>query len=136
MDEAIGACLHELKLLLGDYAPKSGGEPTWSHLALAERAIRDRTLRRRYLRPGLFYEPDWDMLLDLYAATLRGKCVGVSSLCIAANIPPTTALRHITVMERHGELIRIPDPHDRRRWFLRLSQPTFDAITAWLTDIG
>jgi DNA-binding MarR family transcriptional regulator len=72
------------------------------------------------------------MLLDLYAARLRARRVSVSSLCIAANIPPTTALRHIADMVENGEIIRTPDPLDQRRAFLDLSDGTFARITNWI----
>lgn len=82
--------------------------------------IRTRRLRDRYF-PGLFADPAWDILLDLYAARLEGRTVAVSSLCIAANVPPTTGLRWITGMTEQGLLRREADPEDRRRVFIALS---------------
>ena len=58
------------------------------------------------------------MLLDLYAAELEGAQVSVSSLCIAAAVAPTTALRWIGRMTEAGLFVRQPDPFDRRRAFL------------------
>ncbi|MEP9404517.1 hypothetical protein [Sphingomonas sp. VNH70] len=72
------------------------------------------------------------MLLDLYVARLRGRRVSVSSLCIAGNIPPTTALRHIADMVENGKINRTPDPGDQRRAFLDLSDDTFARITDWI----
>lgn len=83
--------------------------------------IRARRLRERFFAPGLFADPAWDMLLDLFAAELEGARVSVSSLCIAAAVPPTTALRWITTLTGAGLLARAPDPEDRRRAFLSLS---------------
>ena len=97
-----------------------------------EALITARAKRRQYLRPDLFVEPDWDMLLDLYVARLRGRRVSVSSLCIAGNIPPTTALRHIADMVENGEINRTPDPADQRRAFLDLSDDAFARITDWI----
>nr|WP_087574533.1 hypothetical protein [Sphingomonas sp. CDS-1] len=69
----------------------------------------------------LFGEPIWDMLLDLFAhANVRRK-VSVSSLCIASAVPPTTALRHLKVMESHGMITRYADPQDSRRVFVEMS---------------
>ena len=84
-------------------------------------AIRARRLRDQHLPKGLFADPAWDMLLDLFAARLEGMTVSVSSLCIAAAVPPTTALRWITAMTDAGLLMRREDPSDRRRAFVALT---------------
>ncbi|MEO5494514.1 MAG: MarR family winged helix-turn-helix transcriptional regulator [Sphingomonas sp.] len=83
--------------------------------------IRGRRLRDQFFTEGLFEDPAWDMLLDLYAAELEGAQVSVSSLCIAAAVAPTTALRWIGRMTDAGLFVRQPDPFDRRRAFLGLS---------------
>ena len=62
------------------------------------------------------------------AARLEGRNVSVSSLCIAASVPPTTALRWITAMTESGMLLRQQDPADARRVFIILS----DEVTAKL----
>lgn len=93
--------------------------------------IRRRRLRDRFFGEGLFADPAWDILLDLYAARLEGKHVSVSSLCIAAAVPPTTALRWITVLTEKGMLVREADPQDRRRIYIALSDSIADTMTAW-----
>ena len=62
------------------------------------------------------------MLLDLTAAHAEGQKVSVTSLCIAANVPATTALRWLTQMVETGVLQRVADPADRRRVFIELSE--------------
>jgi hypothetical protein len=82
-------------------------------------------LRRRrevFFDPELFADPAWDILLDLLAARLEGRSVSVSSLCIAAAVPATTALRWITGMTESGILVRRQDPTDARRIFIDLSE--------------
>ena len=83
--------------------------------------IRARRLRDRFFGTGLFEDPAWDMLLDLFAAELEGARVSVSSLCIAAAVAPTTALRWIGRLTDAGLLERAPDAADRRRAFVKLS---------------
>lgn len=83
--------------------------------------IRLRRLRDRFFQAELFADPAWDMLLDLMAARLDRTKVSVSSLCIAAAVPPTTALRWIKTMTDRGLFKRIQDPHDARRVFIELS---------------
>jgi hypothetical protein len=96
------------------------------------RLLRARRLRDLYLGEGLFADPAWDMLLDLMAARLEGTPVAVSSLCIAAAVPPTTALRWIGILTERGMLARIPDQQDGRRVFVTLSDATAAAMTAYM----
>jgi DNA-binding MarR family transcriptional regulator len=93
--------------------------------------IKLRRLRDQHFPPDLFADPAWDILLDLYAANLEGKSVSVSSLCIAAAVPPTTALRWITTMTEHGALVRKQDPQDARRVFIELSPDSEERLTAY-----
>ena len=89
--------------------------------AEVRRAIRARRLRDQHFGSGLFEDPAWDILLDLFAADLEGTQVSVSSLCIAASVAPTTALRWIAKLTDSGLLERRADPFDRRRAFMELS---------------
>jgi len=82
--------------------------------------IRRRRRRETLFRADLFADPAWDMLLDLYAATLENGSVSVTSLCIAAAVPATTALRWITALTDARLLERVADPQDGRRIFIRL----------------
>ena len=110
------------------------GERDDSAIAPTEirRAIRARRLRDQFFGGGLFEDPAWDMLLDLFAAELEGNRVSVSSLCIAAGVAPTTALRWIARMTDMGLFVRHPDPVDRRRAFMTLSPRASEAMRAYL----
>ncbi len=95
--------------------------------------IRLRRMRDRYFRSDLFADPAWDMLLDLMAARLERMRVAVSSLCIAAAVPPTTALRWIKTMSDNGMFVRIADPEDGRRVFIDLSDGAAAGMNAYLS---
>ena len=88
---------------------------------LIRKILRLRRLRERHFDPSLFADPAWDMLLDLMAARVEGERVAVSSLCIAASVPPTTALRWIKALSDHNLFERCADPDDGRRIFIQLS---------------
>ena len=88
---------------------------------LVRDTIRSRRMRAAHFPPDLFPDPAWDMLLDLFAAELEGQQVSVSSLCIAAAVPGTTALRWIGSMVSAGLFERYADPADRRRAFIALT---------------
>ena len=100
------------------------------------RAIRVRRLRDRFFVSGLFEDPAWDMLLDLFAAELENVHVSVSSLCIAAAVAPTTALRWIARMTDAGLFERVPDPADRRRAFMRLAPRASEAMRGYFAARG
>ena len=95
-------------------------------------AIRARRLRGQFFDPTLLEDPAWDMLLDLFAAGLEHRSVSVSSLCIAAAVPPTTALRWIGTMHEAGLFERRADPSDRRRAYIGLSQKGLDGMRAYV----
>ncbi|MFM9852355.1 MAG: MarR family transcriptional regulator [Sphingomonadaceae bacterium] len=97
------------------------------------RLIRLRRMRESYFDAALFADPAWDMLLDLMAARIEEDRVAVSSLCIAAAVPPTTALRWIKAMTDNGLLERHADPDDGRRIFIRLSEPAAIAMGRYFT---
>lgn len=84
--------------------------------------IQSRRERNDFFGTELFADPAWDMLLDLSAARLEGRQVSVSSLCIAAAVPTTTALRWIRLLIERGILLREPDPTDGRRAYVSLSE--------------
>lgn len=94
--------------------------------------IRARRARDQFFRSELFADPAWDMLLDLMAARLEHKRVSVSSLCIAAAVPATTALRWIKSMTDEGLFVRRADNNDGRRIFIDLSDRTAAAMSAYL----
>lgn len=100
--------------------PDDGGTVSITAAEIRQ-AIRARRLRDQYFPNSLFEDPAWDMLLDLFAAELERARVSVSSLCIAANVAPTTALRWIGRMTEAGLFQREPDPFDRRRAYMILS---------------
>lgn len=97
------------------------------------RLIRLRRMRDNFFDPALFADPAWDMLLDLMAARIEEDRVAVSSLCIAAAVPPTTALRWIKAMTDHGLFERHADPDDGRRIFIRLSEAAAAAMGRYFT---
>ena len=103
---------------------------------LVRRIIRQRQMRSKFIEGDLFADPAWDILLDLTAARVEHVRVSVSSLCIAAGVPPTTALRWISQMTEAGLLQRVEDDADRRRAFIALSEKTSDAIARYFAEVG
>jgi len=98
--------------------------------------IRARRLRARYFHEELFADPAWDMLLDLLQAEISHLRVPVSSLCIAAAVPATTALRWLKTMVQKGLFIRRADPLDGRRVFVELAPGTSQALRSYFAEVA
>ena len=105
----------------GDPAPRGFDS---GRAKLVRRLIRKRRQRDQFFPSDLFADPAWDMMLDLYAAHYERREISVSSLCIAAAVPATTALRWIKTMVDDGRFVRIADPADGRRIIVRLADDT------------
>lgn len=103
---------------------------------LVHRIIRQRRLRGRYFDADLFADPAWDILLDLTAARAEHRRVSVTSLCIAAAVPATTALRWITQMTEMRILVREQDEADKRRTFIGLADKAADAMARYFSELG
>jgi DNA-binding MarR family transcriptional regulator len=72
-------------------------------------------------------------LLQAEIAQLR---VPVSSLCIAAAVPATTALRWLKTMTDKGIFLRRADPHDGRRVFVELSPSASEGMRRYFAEVG
>ena len=131
--DSLGSAMRLADQLAGPPAP-----PPSNH-SVSERYIRDMLkLRRRrdsFFNSELFADPAWDILLELYAADLGQVRITITSLCIAAAVPPTTALRWIKQLENEGIILRRDDPVDGRRKFVMLSPKALDAMNAYFQTV-
>jgi len=114
----------------------SHGEAPDISLDTVRQVIRARRLRARFFDEELFADPAWDMLLDLLQAEIAQHRVPVSSLCIAAAVPATTALRWIKTMTDAGLFNRRADPHDGRRVFVELSPTASESMRRYFNEAG
>lgn len=103
---------------------------------LIDRIVRQRRLRARYFESELFADPAWDILLELTAARAEHRRVTVTSLCIAAAVPPTTALRWIAMMTQMGLLKSDTDENDKRRRYLTITDAVADAMARFFDELG
>jgi hypothetical protein len=139
LTEQVGQIAGRIEKLTGASPPppgefEPGGAPSPDPV-LVRRVIRNRQLRGRMLDPALFADPAWDMLLDLTAARAERVRVSVTSLCIAACVPPTTALRWIGQMEKAGLFERTCDRSDRRRAFIDLTDKAAEAMARYFAAV-
>jgi DNA-binding MarR family transcriptional regulator len=85
-------------------------------LATFMRRMRDEQFPRDY-----FADAAWELLLDIYTAETERRKTSMSDLGLGAAIPLTTTLRYIDKLESDGFVMRTPDPQDKRRIFVTLS---------------
>lgn len=97
-------------------------------------------LRRKrekvFAEKDLFFDPSWDILLDLFIAHRTGRQISVTSACGAAQVPASTAMRWITMLERMGLIERERDTKDTRRWFVRLTPKAVTRLSTVLESAG
>ena len=131
--DRLGSALRIADQLSG--APEA---PAFNH-AVTECYIRNMLKLRRhrdsFFASELFADPAWDILLELYAAALGQFRVSISNLCIAAAVPPTTALRWIKQLEEAGLTERRADPTDGRRQFVMLSDEALSSMNAYFRTV-
>ena len=127
LDSANGLALKKLADTARELATRIGGfgaerkdtEPTAEALKLLQQ-LQD--ARSSIFGPAVMPEPAWEMLAELMRARLAGQHVSVTSLALASSSPMTTALRRIEDLIQGGLVVRIPDPVDRRRTHIELTQ--------------
>jgi len=103
---------------------------------LARRISQWRRKRDILFEPVIFADPEWDILLDLFAESGFGRRVSMSSLCIAAAVPTTTAVRCINAMIDQGVLAKSRDSNDARRVLIELSDETRGKMRHWLMQVA
>lgn len=84
---------------------------------------------------GLFSDPAWFLMVDLFVRESEGNETSISSAVIASGVPPTTGLRCLTALVNEGKLIRRPDPADERRVFVVLSAEMRLELKSFFTDV-
>ena len=112
-------------------ASDPGNQPEAIDADWIRRLFKARRLRDAAFAPRLFADPAWDMLLELTASRLEERRLSVSSVCVAAAVPASTALRWLGELERRGLVLRARDPADGRRVFAEISEA--GAITVLAT---
>jgi hypothetical protein len=95
-----------------------------------------RVIQRReaFLGEGLFGDPAWNIMLDLFITEAEGGVLSVSALCIGARAPTTTALRYIALLAQEGLVVRTADARDARRSHVRRSPSGWSAMQRLLGD--
>ncbi len=111
--------------------PPPGEEDRILHRT-AECILQKRRLRNQYFDSELFGEAGFDVMLDLFVQDLAGRSTYTTSAAIASRAPLTTALRQIAMLVERGLVAREPDPVDRRRVLLRMTDDGAERMREYL----
>jgi CheY-like chemotaxis protein/DNA-binding MarR family transcriptional regulator len=82
-----------------------------------------------------FSDPKWDILLELTNVKAEGVEAPLSSIYSAANVPPSTAARHVRELLEKGVVSLHKDPLDKRRFNLSLTEDSFKRMRQFLGQI-
>ena len=82
-------------------------------------------MRDQAFGAGLFGEPAWDLLLDLYIAASETRPVSVIAASIAASVSTEDAARWLTLLEEHGLIERLYAGSEMSRAIVCLSATAF-----------
>ena len=121
---------------VGSSAPGSDTVGDMELVQLARRISQWRRKRDALFAPLSFADPEWDILLDLFAEAGFSRRVSMSSLCIAASVPTTTAVRCINAMIEQGLLAKSRDASDARRVLIELTDESRAKMRLWLDRVA
>lgn len=96
--------------------------------------IRSRACRDKAFGDDLFFDPAWSILLELYVHHRQRTATSITSLCLAAKVPPSTGLRWVALLEKRGLVIREADPFDKRKSYAQLTPDAIARVERALDD--
>ncbi|MCC2980870.1 winged helix DNA-binding protein [Sphingomonas sp. IC4-52] len=96
--------------------------------------IRARARRDQAFGEDLFFDPAWSILLELYVHHRQRTATSITSLCLAAKVPPSTGLRWVALLEKRGLVVREADPFDKRKSYARLTMEAVERVERALDD--
>ena len=102
---------------------------------IAGEIYKNRRARDRVFNAELFADPAWDILLILYCASHSQQRLSVSSVCISAAVPATTALRWIGQLCRLGMICKVKSPRDGRVTWLFLAEQAVQQLDRYFDGI-
>lgn len=140
ISDEVGKIARKLSLLSAGSQQRSTDAAQTDRSKLSADAIKHvlkaRRMRERYFDADLFADPAWDILLDLLHADLCQHRVSITSLCNAASVPATTALRWISTLTNLGLIQRRPDPRDGRRVFIEFTPTARDKMYSYFAELN
>lgn len=92
--------------------------------------------RTRELGTSLFFDPAWNMLLDLFVSRYEQRRLSVSDVSIGSTGAAATGLRYLGMLQAANLVVRLPDARDGRRSYVELTEAGLQKIEALLSGQG
>lgn len=84
--------------------------------------IESRQRRELIFASNFFFDPGWDLLLELYASALEYRSPTIGELTRSVKIPGSTVLRWLDTLDQQKLLTRSDDLRDSRKVRIGLSE--------------
>jgi len=94
--------------------------------------LRARRDREWQFPRGLFSDPAWDILLDLYVAQSEDRQVSLWNACQAAAVPETSGMRWLRILESRHLVKREEEMTDQDREWVSLTRDAVAGLNRWL----
>ena len=103
--------------------------------AQVQEELRRRAHRLNFVRAEILADPAWDILLTAYAFELVQRQPTASELSDRMNVPSTTAMRWLKVLEAEGLLERRVVAADRAEVMVSLTLRGIEAMDGYFAGI-
>ena len=106
-------------------------------LEAAKRAYEDRRARtEEFGDGGLFGEPAWDILLDLFIHQSRHEQVTIKSACVGSGASDATAMRWLRALSSEGLITIAQDPADEMYRLVSLTAEGYESMLRYMERIA
>ena len=101
---------------------------------VARAILEDRRRRERIFNEGMFGEPAWELLLNLYVMDKDGPRLTIGRLIDSTKCAQTTALRWLLYLQDQELIVKQEHPGDARTAFVSLTNKARDALDHYLSQ--
>jgi DNA-binding MarR family transcriptional regulator len=99
---------------------------------IARAILEDRRRRCQIFNPGMFGEPAWELLLNLYVMDKHGPRLTIGQLIQIAGVAQATALRWLEYLRDQELITREEHPTDARTAYVALTDKAREALSLYL----
>lgn len=92
-------------------------------------------LREKILPTFAPSSPLWRLLIEIYIAKHQGARLSITDAAITINVPATTTLRYISILESERLICRESDVLDKRRSWLLLTDKGISSVEKTLRKL-
>ncbi len=114
------------------FAVHADARAAWAALRHAQSELELGGRRSRMFGDRLFFDPAWNILLDIFISIFAQRRLSVTAVCIGSRVSTATGLRYITCLSEEGLVSRVADVRDGRRTYIELTGAGWSSMIALL----